>query len=139
MEFANGTAWDSAALTNTVLFAGTPGNDTIVDVDSTPGNTDVLSISFGVFTDQLWFRHLGNDLEVSIVGTGDKVIVSGWYSGSANHLEQFKTTNGKVLLDTRVANLVNAMAGFAPPAAGQTTLPVDYRTSLAPVMAANWH
>ncbi len=33
---------------------------------------------------------------------------------------------------------LNAMAGFAPPAAGQTTLPADYRTALAPVIAASW-
>jgi hypothetical protein len=30
------------------------------------------------------------------------------------------------------------MAAFAPPAAGQTTLPDDYRTALQPVIAANW-
>jgi hypothetical protein len=42
------------------------------------------------------------------------------------------------LIDSNVENLVNAMASFAPPAAGQTTLPTDYQTSLAPVLAANW-
>jgi hypothetical protein len=30
------------------------------------------------------------------------------------------------------------MAGFAPPAAGQTTLPANYQASLATVIAANW-
>lgn len=61
-----------------------------------------------------------------------------WYSGSAYHVEQFKTADGKTLLDTRVENLVTAMAAFAPPAAGQTTLPSNYQTALAPVIAANW-
>jgi hypothetical protein len=37
-----------------------------------------------------------------------------------------------------VQNLVQAMASFSPPAMGQTTLPQDYRDSLAPVLAANW-
>jgi hypothetical protein len=31
------------------------------------------------------------------------------------------------------------MASFTAPASGQTTLPQDYQTSLAPVIAANWH
>jgi hypothetical protein len=54
-------------------------------------------------------------------------------------VEQFKTTDGaKTLLDSNVQNLVNAMASFAPPAAGQTTLPANYQTSLAPVIATNW-
>ena len=50
----------------------------------------------------------------------------------------FRSGNGNVLLDSQVQNLVNAMASFAPPAAGQTTLPTNYQTSLAPVIAANW-
>ena len=36
-------------------------------------------------------------------------------------MEQFKTSNGKTLLDSQVQNLVSAMAAFAPPASGQTT------------------
>jgi hypothetical protein len=56
------------------------------------------------------------------------------------HVEQFITraSDGKTLLDSQVQNLVSAMAGFAPPAAGQTTLTAAYQTSLAPVFAANW-
>jgi hypothetical protein len=30
------------------------------------------------------------------------------------------------------------MAAFAPPSAGQTTLPPAYQEALAPVIAANW-
>ena len=66
-------------------------------------------------------------------------MINDWYLGNSNHVEQFKTTDGaKSLLDSQVENLVNAMAGFAPPTAGQTTLPPTYQTSLAPVIAANW-
>ena len=54
------------------------------------------------------------------------------------HVEQFKTSDGKTLLDSQVQNLVNAMAAFAPPAAGQSTLPAAYATALTPVLAANW-
>jgi len=91
-----------------------------------------------VNSDQLWFRHAGNDLEVDSIGTSDKIVIENWYSGSTYHIEQFKTSDNKVLLDTQVENLVQAMAAFAPPAAGQTTLPQNYQDALAPVIAANW-
>ncbi|WP_427501728.1 calcium-binding protein (plasmid) [Methylomonas sp. MED-D] len=116
------------------------GADTVVENDATAGNTDVALFVSGVSADQLWFVHTGNNLEVSIIGTSDKLVVQDWYSGSANHVEQFKTTDGNLtLLDSQVESLVSAMAAFAPPASGQTTLPANYQTALAPVIAANWH
>jgi len=41
-------------------------------------------------------------------------------------------------VDRKLENLVSAMASFAPPAAGQTTLPQNYQDALAGVIAANW-
>ena len=114
------------------------GIDTITENDGTAGNTDVARFGVGIATDQLWFAHVANNLEVSIIGTSDKFSIANWYTGTANHVEQFKTSDGKTLLDSQVQNLVSAMAGFAPPAAGQTTLPASYATTLAPVIAANW-
>ncbi|MRR58516.1 MAG: tandem-95 repeat protein [Deltaproteobacteria bacterium] len=115
------------------------GRDTIVENDTTSGNTDIAQFSSGIAADQLWFQHVGNNLDVSIIGTNDKFSIQNWYSGSRYHVEQFKTSDGKVLLDTQVDALVSAMASFTAPAAGQTTLPQNYQTSLAPVIAANWH
>jgi len=115
------------------------GQDRIVDNDATQGNTDVLSFGAGVASNQLWFRHTGNDLEVSIIDTADRATVQNWYLGNAYHVEQIKTNDGKVLLDTQVENLVQAMAAFAPPAMGQTSLTASQQTTLAPVLVANWH
>ena len=58
---------------------------------------------------------------------------------SQYHVEQIKTSDGKVVLDTGVEALVQAMASFAPPAMGQMTLSAPLQTSLAPVLAASWH
>lgn len=80
----------------------------------------------------------GSDLEVSIIGTNDRMLISNWYLGGAYRIEQFKTSDGQTLLDSQVQDLVQAMAGFAPPAAGQTTLPASYQNSLATVIAASW-
>ena len=115
------------------------GQDTIVENDATAGNADIARFLSGVATDQIWFRQDNNNLEVSVIGTSDKLVIEDWYLGNANHVEQFKTTDGaQTLLDGNVQNLVNAMASFAPPAAGQTTLPQNYQDALAGVIAANW-
>ena len=114
------------------------GQDRIVENDSTPGVIDVLSFGTGVANDQLWFRHTGNDLEVSIIGTSDKATVQNWYQGDPYHIEQIRSGNGKALQHTNVDKLVSAMAAFAPPASGQTSLTALQQTALAPVLAANW-
>ncbi|MBS3917002.1 MAG: calcium-binding protein, partial [Sulfuritalea sp.] len=114
------------------------GNDTIQENDATVGNTDTARFDTGIAVDQLWFRHVGNNLEVSIIGTTDKFTIQNWYSGSAYHVEQFRTADDRLLLDSQVENLVQAMAAFSPPASGQTTLPQNYQDALSPVIAANW-
>ncbi|QPK65499.1 hypothetical protein IVG45_06030 [Methylomonas sp. LL1] len=115
------------------------GIDTVIENDATAGNSDIAQFLSDVTAEQIWFQHVGNDLEASIVGTSDKLIVKDWYTGSANHVEQFIASDGLTLLDSQVENLVNAMAAFAPPAAGETSLPADYQAALVPILAANWH
>jgi Ca2+-binding RTX toxin-like protein len=114
------------------------GADTVTENDATAGNTDVARFDTGIAVDQLWFTKTGNNLNVSIIGTADKFTLSNWYLGNQYHVEQFKTSDGKTLLDSQVQNLVQAMASFAPPPVGQTTLTVAQQTALAPVIAANW-
>lgn len=112
--------------------------DTIYENDSTIGNTDILSIGPGISASQLWFKRTNDSLVVEIIGTGDKVVVQDWYLGAQHRVEQFKTADNKLLLDSQVENLVQAMAAFAPPVAGQMALPQNYQDALAPVIAANW-
>jgi hypothetical protein len=106
------------------------GVDRVEEGDLTTGNVDVAQFLADIAPDQLWFRHVGDSLEVSVIGSSDVISIAGWYSGSAFHVEQFKTADNKLLIDTRVENLVAAMAAFSPPPA--------YQTALAPVLAANW-
>lgn len=127
-----------AAYNNTYIFNQGDGQDVVTNYTTAGGFTDVAVFGQGIASNQLWFTHSGNDLEVSVIGTGDKFTVSNWYLGTQYHVEQFKTSDGKVLLDSQVQNLVDAMAAFAPPAAGQTTLPANYATTLNPALAANW-
>jgi Ca2+-binding RTX toxin-like protein len=123
---------------DTYLFGTGYGSDTIRESDATTGNIDTAQFLAGVAADQIWMRHVGNNLEASIIGTADKLIVENWYLGSQYHVEQFRTADGRLLLDSQVENLVQAMAAFAPPAAGQTTLPQTYQDALATAIAVNW-
>ncbi|HEY7987010.1 MAG TPA: calcium-binding protein, partial [Methylophilaceae bacterium] len=120
---------------DTYLFSSGYGANTIID----SAGSDKLALGTGINYDQLWFAQNGNNLDVSVIGTSDKITIQDWYLGSANHVENILSGDGKALQDTQVQNLVQAMAAFAPPSAGQTTLPSAYQTALAPVLAANWH
>jgi hypothetical protein len=72
----------------------------------------------------LWFSQDGNDLRINVLGSEDQITVKDWFtggsSGSDNHIERIRTSEGYTLYDSDVAKLVQAMASFAPPAATQT-------------------
>lgn len=123
---------------DTYQFGRSSGKDTIVETDSTSGNKDTLSFGSDIAADQLWFVKSGNNLEVSVIGTSDKVVVQNWYLGTAYHVEEMKSGSGKTLLDTQVQNLVSAMAGLTTPAGGQTTLPPEYQAQLNAIITSNW-
>ncbi len=122
---------------DTYLFNRGDGVDTWIDTDSTADNQDIARFGADINLDQLWLKRSGNNLEASIIGTTDKITIQNWYAGGANHIERFEA-GGRALVDSRVDALVQAMAAFAPPGAGQTSLPDTYRQALAPVLAANW-
>ena len=120
-------------------FGRGDGQDTIVENDTTADVVDKLHFDAGISANQLWWRKAGNNLEVSLIGSTDKVTISNWYLGTARHVEVFELANGQQLLDTQVQTLVQATASFAPPPAGQSTLPPNYQDNLNGVLAANWH
>jgi Ca2+-binding RTX toxin-like protein len=113
------------------------GSDRIFDMGR-HGETNRLGFDSGIEVEQLWFRRSGGDLEVSILGTGDRVRVTAWYLADRARLASFHAADGRVLETAGVAALVDAMAAFQPPAAGETSLPAGYRAALEPVLAAAW-
>ncbi|WP_333908335.1 calcium-binding protein, partial [Pseudomonas aestuarii] len=129
---------NGGAGSDTYVFGIGSGQDTINNYDTSVGNVDTLSFDEGVSIEQLWFRQNGSSLEVSVIGSSDKATISNWYSSSAYHLDQFKTVEGRTLLDGQVQNLVNAMAAFGVPAGGESNLTPDQRAQLDVVIAANW-
>ncbi|MFU6379235.1 calcium-binding protein, partial [Metapseudomonas otitidis] len=117
------------------LFELGNGQDLITEV----GGNDTLLFTQGINSTDLWLQRTGNNLELSVLGSDDKVTISNWYASASNHVETIKTADGKTLLDSQVQNLVNAMAAFAPPTAGNSNLTPEQRAQLEVVIAANWH
>ena len=123
---------------DTYVFNRADGADRIRESDTAPGHADVLRFGADIAYDQIWFRRIDSDLEVSVIGGTDSMTIEGWYDDVACRIEHFQAGDGKVLLDSQVDNLVAAMAAFMPPTAGQTALQAAYQEALAPKLAANW-
>ncbi|PAU66701.1 calcium-binding protein, partial [Pseudomonas sp. PIC25] len=129
---------DGGTGSDTYLFGNGSGVDTINNYDTAAASVDTLQFGDGVSVEQLWFRRNGSNLDVSIIGSSDKVSISSWYSSSNYHLDQFKMADGKTLLESQVQSLVDAMASFGVPAGGESNLSADQRAQLEVVIAANW-
>jgi Ca2+-binding RTX toxin-like protein len=122
---------------DTYVFGIASGRDTINNTDTANGNDTVL-FDADISANQLWLRQLGNDLEVSIMGTANSINVQNWYSDTAKRVDGFALADGKTLLANEVQTLVEAMAAFAAPALGQTSLTTAQHTVLDSVIAASW-
>ncbi|WP_347887859.1 calcium-binding protein [Nitrosomonas europaea] len=114
------------------------GVETIVENDATVGNMDAVRFLPGISTGQIWFQRMDDNLEISIIGTSDKLVVNNWYLDSAYQIEQFRTADGMTLYNSQVDGLVDAMANFAPLGIGEITMPMDYAQVLDPVITALW-
>lgn len=120
------------------IFGRGWGRDVVKENDTTPGNTDVLKFS-NIRANELFLRRVSDNLEVSALGSDDKVTIDGWYrDGNAHHVEQFKSGDGKTLSDSNVDKLVQAMAAFVGTPMSTSALLSNYQTVIFPVLAANW-
>jgi Ca2+-binding RTX toxin-like protein len=98
---------------DTYQFTSGWGNDTIMEDDTTPGNTDIVAFGSGLLPLDLMFTQSGNDLLVSQIGTADTIALRNWYLGNQYQAEIFRASDGSILLNTQVDQLIQAMAGFS--------------------------
>lgn len=133
---------NGGAGSDTYQFGRGDGRDEIHNPDyaADAGLTtqDTLRFLEGIDSDQLWFRRVNTNLEVSVIGTDDTVRLNGWYGSTPMRIDAFETSGGQALLSNQVDALVSAMAAFSPPAPGQTSLSQEQQAHLAPVLAASW-
>ncbi|MBK8325768.1 MAG: hypothetical protein IPL02_01355 [Moraxellaceae bacterium] len=98
--------------------------------------SDIL-LDTGITANQIWLRQEGNNLEVSQIGTNNKMLIADWFSSNAKTNFSIDGASGS-LMANEVQTLVDAMAAFAPPALGQTSLTTAQHTALDGVIVASW-
>lgn len=92
------------------VFGQTLINNTASDGTTNPqGEIDFGS---GVADEDLWFARNGNDLQVDLLGTSNRLTIAGWYSDSRAQLGSFNTADG-LKLDSQISQLVSSMATYA--------------------------
>ncbi|QOK98394.1 calcium-binding protein [Ralstonia pseudosolanacearum] len=140
LTFTDGTTVDTTGLVATY------------NVDASSGTTQIQALTgFGdqpladvvnfktANSRQLWFERWDDDLLVSVIGSEDIADFTDWYSTPTHQNVQLRAADGLSLTGQQVDALVQAMAQFSAPPAGQTTLTPEVQAKLAPVLAANWH
>ena len=142
---------------NTVTLGS--GNNTVTlgsgkDTINTNGGCNTLNLGAGQYTinnncgtesvnlskvnsSQLWFTEKGGNLVISVLGSKESITVANWAANE--QLCNVSTADCKSISGTGIAQMVQAMACFAPPAAGQTCYTAAEQKALAPQLAANWH
>ncbi|MGA4091929.1 beta strand repeat-containing protein [Ralstonia nicotianae] len=140
LMFADGTTIDATGLVatyNVNASSGTTKIQALTGFDDKP-LADVINFKTAN-SRQLWFERQDDDLLVSVIGSHDVADFTDWYSMSTHQNLQLRAADGLSLTGQQVDALVQAMAQFSAPPAGQTTLTPELQDKLAPVIAANWH
>ncbi|MES2205501.1 MAG: calcium-binding protein, partial [Pseudomonadota bacterium] len=133
-NYLNGDSGNDTYLLN----KGAGARNRVFNYDSTGLENDQIKIGTGVSANQIWLQHVGDDLRLSLLETGDNITIQNWYLENAYHVDAIVLSDNKRLLESNVENLVTAMAAFNPPVSGQTSLPQDYQTTLNAVITASW-
>jgi len=123
---------------DTYIFNRGDGQDTIVEQYTYDNAIDIVQFGKGINPNNLWFEQSGYDLIVSINKTDDRITVKDWYYGSDSRIEQFHLANGKMLLESQVQNLVDAMAAFNASSSTEGNFIPMQKQELDRVIAVNW-
>jgi VCBS repeat-containing protein len=108
--------------------------DRITDDDS--GDDRVLFAD--VNHNELWFWREGDDLQIGILNTLDRLTVEDWYDGD-NRIETFNTTDDKYALsESNVQQLVDAMATFSVTNSGSLDVPQNVQDDVQSVITTAW-
>lgn len=94
------------------------GTDTITDSGGTLDHVDLFA---GITKGQLKFVKNLSNLELSLAGQNDKLVIKNWYTSSASQIEEFRLSDGSKVLASEVQGLLSAMAQFSASKGMMTT------------------
>jgi Ca2+-binding RTX toxin-like protein len=92
---------------DTYLFNLGDGVDTIVDyAEDSPTTTDIVQFGTGIDAMQLQVTKVTNDLQISIIGTDDVLIIQNWSSGEACRPEKFVFADSTIMTAAQMDAMV---------------------------------
>lgn len=94
------------------VFKRGDGQDVIINTDIAGGAIDSLNLGIGLDHSNVWLRQKGTSLEISVVGSTDKITLSSWYSNAAGRVDLINGGDGLSLTSGKVQGLVDLMASF---------------------------
>jgi Ca2+-binding RTX toxin-like protein len=99
-------------------LCGGNGNDTYVfalgdDQDVTYDHNGADTAELGNSLLNVMFERVGNDLRVAMNGSTDSIAVTSWYDNDSQKIEAFKASDGSIITNTKVEQLIQAMASFS--------------------------
>jgi hypothetical protein len=102
----------------------------------------VVTLSAGVSAEQIWLSKSGGDLLVRLLGTGDAAVdaltVEGWFANASQHVEAFRLADGRMLQDSKVQALVEAMSRLPMAANADAILSNATYANVKALVASSW-
>ncbi|MBM3302519.1 MAG: calcium-binding protein, partial [Deltaproteobacteria bacterium] len=94
--------------TDTYLFNRGSGQDTVVETDTTPGNTDTILLGEGILSAEIRVERMGNDLRLTISETDDSITIKNWAQADVPGfaVESVRFADGTEWDTDRIADLV---------------------------------
>ncbi len=105
---------------DTYIVRANSGNDTINNYDPEGTDIDVIGYQGGIARENLWFEQSGNDLVVTVVGTGASTRIANWYviadaDARANFKIDFFIAGEKFTKTIDAEALVDLMDNYTKP------------------------
>jgi Ca2+-binding RTX toxin-like protein len=128
---------DSGTGNDTIVFGRGDGEDTLAGGEH--NKHDVVRFGDDIDPMDVMLSRQVDDLRVAIYGTTDQFTVQDWYADRDNRVDKFVASNGQSLDDSKVNQLIQAMAGFT----SQTGLTWEQGIAERPedvqaILAGNW-
>jgi Ca2+-binding RTX toxin-like protein len=121
---------------DTYLFGRGDGLDVVQD---SHGSGDRIVYDPGIRPIDLIVSRQADDLRLSLYGSTDSVTIEHWYTGTRNQVETIQAGGGETLLNTRVDQLIQAMAGFSQQTGLTWEQAIDQRPQeVQAILAASW-
>ncbi|MCA1323196.1 calcium-binding protein [Herbaspirillum sp. alder98] len=120
------------------FFGRGSGHDVIVSDGNTAGDADCVHFGQGIDENQLWFRRIGDDLAISIIGATDSLEVKNWFAGAAAGFTTLILASEKSIAPDKIDALVAAMASMPLPSSTASQALAQDHGQLTTLIASSW-